>query len=91
MDIDEVRGAWGYDVDSKTFVDKIRGGSYVDIDQLSELYEQLGNLYYLKGDRVRSEIFYGVMVLLKQQKFSPDEIPNELKKTIDEIKKLRQG
>jgi hypothetical protein len=59
------------------------------LEQLTELYEQLGNLYYSRGDKTRSEIFYGVMVMLKQQKFSPEEIPDELQKTMAEIEKIR--
>lgn len=61
------------------------------LDKLTELYEQFGNLYYVKGDKTRSEIFYGVMVLLKQQKFTPGEIDDELQKTIAEIEKVRYG
>ena len=60
------------------------------LDKLTELYEQFGNLYHLRRDKPRSEIFYGVMVLLKQQKFSPGEIDDELQKTMAEIEKIRE-
>jgi hypothetical protein len=60
------------------------------LDQLAELYEQLGNLYHLRGDRQKSAIFYGVMVLLKQQKFTPEEIHEELQATLKEIAKMRE-
>jgi hypothetical protein len=65
------------------------GGECI-LDKLTELYEQFGNLYHLRRDKPRSEIFYGVMVLLKQQKFSPGEIDDELQKTMAEIEEIRE-
>ena len=89
----------GLDVDHPItipeFIERFGCASYIDEhgavgDQLAELYEQLGNLYHLRGDRQKSAIFYGVMVLLKQQKFSPEEIHEELQETLKEIAKIRQ-
>lgn len=56
------------------------------LNDLIECYEQLGNLYHWKGDRKKSEIFYGVMVLLKQQKFDKTVIKKETEEAKKQIK-----
>ena len=61
------------------------------LDDYIELYEKFGNLYYLLGDYKRSEIFYGVMVLLKQQQFDPTIVKRELDETDKTIYKIREG
>lgn len=61
------------------------------LDDYIELYEKFGNMYYLLGDYKRSEIFYGIMVLLKQQQFDPTIVRREIDETDKTIKKIRSG
>lgn len=48
------------------------------LTELAECYELLGNIYHVRHEAKRSEIFYGVMTLLKQQKFDPKIIQKEI-------------
>jgi hypothetical protein len=69
---------------TKYFFNRIRkpGGKDLQpvfiLDEFIELYELYGKLYYQIGDYKRSEIFYGIMVLLKQQRYDPEIMQTEL-------------
>jgi putative NIF3 family GTP cyclohydrolase 1 type 2 len=58
------------------------------LDDFVELYELYGRLYYQIGDYKRSEIFYGLSVLLKQQRYDPSIMQIELGKAKQMIKKV---
>lgn len=58
------------------------------LNELAECYELFGNYAHMKGDKKRSEIFFGVMVLLKQQKFDPSVIGKEIHDTRKALAKL---
>jgi hypothetical protein len=58
------------------------------LPEFVDLYEAYGRLYYILGDYKRSEIFYGVMVILKQQQVDPTFIGMEVREAQALIKKL---
>lgn len=58
------------------------------LHEFVDLYEAYGRLYYILGDYKRSEIFYGVMVILKQQQVDPTFIGMEVREAQALIKKL---
>lgn len=58
------------------------------LDDFVELYELYGKLYYQLGDGKRSEIFYGLSVLLKQQRYDPSIMQIELAKARQLIKQV---
>jgi hypothetical protein len=66
------------------FFDRVSGSGGKNVqplfvlDDFIELYELYGKLYYQLGDYKRSEIFYGITVLLKQQRFDPTIMQTEL-------------
>jgi hypothetical protein len=58
------------------------------LDDFVELYDLYGKLYYQLGDGKRSEIFYGLSILLKQQRYDPSIMQIELAKARQLIKKV---
>jgi hypothetical protein len=58
------------------------------LDDFVELYDLYGKLYYQIGDYKRSEIFYGLSVLLKQQRYDPSIMQIELGKAKQMMKNV---
>jgi len=54
------------------------------LDEFSELFEQLGNLHYIEGNKVVASAYYGAMTYTKRAKF-----PESSKEHLDEIKVVR--
>jgi hypothetical protein len=55
------------------------------LDEFSELFEQLGNLHYLQGNKIIASAYYGAMIYTKRAKFPESE--NEHKEEIKAVKK----